>query len=288
MQTTACMLSVIMPCFNHGSYIQEALDSIKKEEIKFSYEVIIVDDGSTDAFTLSKLEALKLEGYTVIHQKNGGPGAARNTAIQNAAGKYILPLDADNKITAAYINTGIPILEEGKYQIIYCTPLFFGELAGSARRFTSKPFDIANLLEENYIDCCSLFTKEVWIKNSGFDTAIPYYGHEDWEFWINAYHNGFKFLFLKESLFYYRILANSEADKFKDENKLIADHQYIIKKHAALFLTQYLKLSYIKRKYIADINRFVFTPFIFLGYKLGLVKSPFKKAAARFEQTARQ
>lgn len=161
--------------------------------------------------------------------------------------------------------------------------MFFGELAGSARRFTSKPFDITILLEENYIDCCSLFTKEVWIKNNGFDTRIPYYGHEDWEFWINAYSNGFKFLFLQEHLFYYRILVNSEADKFKDENKLIADHQYILKKHSALFIKQYQKLSYIKRKYIADINLLIFAPFIFIGYKLGLVKSPFKKAATRFE-----
>lgn len=288
MDTPACILSVIVPCFNHGSYIQEALDSIKKEEIVFPYEIIIVDDGSTDAFTLTKLEALKLQGYTVIHQKNGGPGAARNTAIQNARGKYILPLDADNKITPAYINKGIPILEEGKYQIIYCTPLFFGDLAGSPRRFTSKPFDIASLLEENYIDCCALFTKEVWQKNNGFDIHIPYYGHEDWEFWINAYSNGFKFLFLKEHLFFYRILDNSEADKFKDEGKLIADHQYIIKKHAALFLIQYQKLSYIKRKYVADINRLIFAPFIFSGYKLGLLKSPFKKAADRFEKNTDQ
>ncbi len=284
MNTSACVLSVIMPCYNHGSYIQEALDSIKKEEIEFSYEVIIVDDGSTDAATLAKLDALQQQGYTVIHQKNGGPAAARNTAIQHARGKYILPLDADNKITAAYINKGIPVLEEGQYQIIYCTPVFFGELAASPRRFTSKPFDIATLLEENYIDCCSLFTKEVWIKNNGFDTNVPYYGHEDWEFWINAYSNGFKFLFLQEPLFYYRILANSEADKFKDAAKLTADHEYIIKKHAPLFLTQYLKLSYIKRKYIADINRFIFAPFIFSGYKLGFIKSPFKKAAARFEK----
>jgi glycosyltransferase involved in cell wall biosynthesis len=282
MDSPTCLLSIIMPCFNHGSYIQDALDSIKKEEINYPYEVIIVDDGSTDAGTLAKLEELKRSGYTVIHQKNGGPGAARNTAIEHASGKYILPLDSDNKITAAYINTGIPILEKGEYQIVYCTPLFFGDAEHSARQFRSKPFDIADLLEANYIDCCSLFLKEVWVKNKGFDTDIPYYGHEDWEFWINAYGNGFKFLFLKENLFYYRILANSEADKFKDDKKLYADHQYMVKKHAALFLTQYLQLSYIKRKYKTDINRFIFAPFIFLGYKLNLVKTPFIKAAERF------
>lgn len=288
MNSSNCMLSVIMPCFNHGKYIQEALDSIKKDQIPYVYEVIIVDDGSTDNDTLLKLDELKTLGYKVIHQQNAGPAAARNKAIENSNGKYILPLDADNMITAEYINTGVAVLEKGEYQIVYCTPFFFGDVNAGARKFKSQPFDIIELLAANYIDSCALFLKEVWIKNKGFDTDLPYNGHEDWEFWINAYSNGFKFCFLKKNLFYYRIVNNSEADKFKDNKKTDENHQFILKKHAHLFLTQYLKLSYLRRKYMADINRFIFSPFIFSGYKLNLLKSPFKKADEKFDRNSNE
>lgn len=283
MDDSTCVLSIIMPCFNHGKYIQEALDSIKKEEIKYAYEVVIADDGSTDNETLLKLEELKGKGYKVIHQKNAGPAAARNTAIQHAVGKYILPLDADNKLTTEYINTGIDILEKGDYQIVYCSPEFFGDIEKGTRIFKSKSFDISDLLEANYIDNCAVFLKEVWTKNNGYDVAIPYYGHEDWEFWINAYANGYKFCFIPKKLFYYRFVKNSLAEQFKSKEKSFANQQYIIQKHTRLFCTQYLKLSYIKRKYIADMNRFPVSFFIFLGYKLKLIKSPFKKADQRFD-----
>jgi glycosyltransferase involved in cell wall biosynthesis len=282
MDATNCMLSVIMPCFNHGIYLQDALDSIKKEKVDFSFEVIIVDDGSTDAYTLTKLNELKGQGYTVIHQQNGGPAVARNTAIKNAKGKYILPLDADNLLTPEYINTGIAILEKGEYQVVYCTPVFFGDTGADARTFKSIPFNITELLAANYIDNCAMFLREVWVKNNGYDTSIPYWGHEDWEFWINAYANGFKFYFITEKLFHYRIVAASVATQFKDEKKKTDNQNYIVKKHHQLYLGEYLKLNYIQKKYKADIKRFIFSPFIFLGYMLNIVKSPFKKAEEKF------
>lgn len=283
MNAENCMLSIIMPCFNHGEYLQDALESIEPEKIEYPFEVIIVDDGSTDTNTLEKLEALKQQGYKVIHQKNGGPAAARNTAIKHATGKYILPLDADNKITPAYVNTGIAILEKGEYQIAYCTPQFFGDIGDGSRIFKAKPFDISEILEANYIDSCSIFLKKVWIKNNGFDEAIPHYGHEDWEFWINAYSNGFNFYFIKDKLFAYRIVNGSVITKFADDKKLAEDHLYMVEKHKALFLNQYVKLSYIKRKYTRDINRLLIAPFLFLGYKLNIIKSPFKKAEEKFK-----
>ncbi|MBS1509643.1 MAG: glycosyltransferase family 2 protein [Bacteroidetes bacterium] len=280
MEKDTPLLSIIMPCFNHGRFLQEALDSIQQDKVPHALEVIIVDDGSTDARTLSKLEELKQQGVVVLHQKNAGPAAARNTAIQNASGKYILPLDADNKLTPEYINKGISILEEGKYQVVYCTPLFFGDAA--ARTFTSFPFDINELLAANYIDNCALFTKEVWVKNNGYDTRIPYWGHEDWEFWINAYANGFSFYFIPEKLFYYRVVEASVATQFKDKQKQQDNHQYIIQKHYQLYLGQFLKLNYIRKKYKTDITRFIVAPFIFLGYLLHMVKTPFQKAEEKF------
>ena len=120
-------VSIVIPCYNHGQYIQEALDSIEVQKINYAVEIIIVDDGSSDAATLQKLDDLKALNYTVIHQTNGGPGKARNAGIQVAMGKYILPLDADNKISPDYINKAVPVLEKNDADIVYAAPQFFGD-----------------------------------------------------------------------------------------------------------------------------------------------------------------
>lgn len=116
------LISIVIPCFNHGKYIADALQSIANTQIQYSYEIIIVDDGSTDSLTINKLLELEQAGFHIIRQQNGGPAKARNTGIEQAIGKYILPLDADNKIHPNYINKGIPLLESGFADIIYAKP----------------------------------------------------------------------------------------------------------------------------------------------------------------------
>ncbi len=69
-------LSIVIPCYNHGKYIQETIDSIENAIGKYSIEIIIVNDGSTDALTISKLNDIEKQGYFVLHQKNGGLGNA--------------------------------------------------------------------------------------------------------------------------------------------------------------------------------------------------------------------
>ena len=97
------LISIVIPCYNHGQYIDEAIISVEEYKNK-DYEIIIINDGSTDNFTNIRLEELKEGGYNVIVQKNQGLGKTRNNGIKIANGKYILPLDADNKITIAIYN----------------------------------------------------------------------------------------------------------------------------------------------------------------------------------------
>jgi glycosyltransferase involved in cell wall biosynthesis len=281
-------ISVIIPCFNQGHFIQDAIDSLDAKKINYPFEIIIVNDGSTDINTINKLDALSKQNYQVIHQSNKGPSAARNTGIKMATGKYILPLDADNKITPEYINKSIPVLEQGVYSIAYAMPHFFGEDADGKERFSTAAFDIMKIVQNNYIDTCSVYNKDVWIKNRGYDEALPNYGHEDWDFWINAYSNGFKFYFIEERLYYYRIEKNSVITGFSDKTKYLQDHEYILKKHAGVFLEQLVKLGYIKSKYDRDIKRFLFAPVIFSMYLLKLIKTPVQKAQERFSFYDRQ
>lgn len=282
MDQTNPLVSVVIPCYNHGAYIQEALDSIEIDKINYPVEIIIVDDGSTDQPTLQKLESLKAAGYQVIFQSNGGPASARNTGVKASKGTYILPLDADNKITPDYINKAIPILTEKAVDIVYARPIFFGDLTQRKRQYKVRKYDDLNIVTGNFADACAVYKKTVWEKNGGYDTDIPFYGFEDWEFWINAASNGFQFYFLDEKLFYYRIVANSVITGYNQEERITLNKQYIAKKHSDFYLQKLIRLSYIKERYEVDIMRFIITPILYPLYLLKIIDSPIVRSRKKF------
>ena len=86
------LISVIMPTYNHASFIKEALDSIKKQTFR-DYEIIVIDDGSTDN-TKEILE--NYAGIRYLLLEHGGVAAARNAALKVAGGKWIAFLDSDD------------------------------------------------------------------------------------------------------------------------------------------------------------------------------------------------
>lgn len=233
------LVSIVIPCYNHGAYIDECIQSIELIQEKHLFEVIIVNDGSTDEFTNKKLAELP-KRYLVINQNNQGLAAARNNGIERSKGKYILPVDADNKIRPAYIYTGIEIMEGNhEIDIVYGNAMLFGEGTGIRRPYT---FNLQRLMLGNEIDACALYRKEVWENNGGYDQNMRnFQGYEDWEFWIHAYSNGFKFLHIDETLYDYRILGNSmirQLNAQKKKNDEVID--YIAQKHPQLFGPQYI------------------------------------------------
>lgn len=246
-------VSVIIPCYNHGRLIQEAIDSVLLCN-DILYEIIIVNDGSTDDYTIAKIEELKDSGYKVISHENHGLGYTRNAGIKQAEGKYILPLDADNKIKPEYIYKAIKILDEDQTDIVYGNPIFFGENIAT-RKFQPIAFDPTRLFFGNYIDACAIYRKEVWLKIQGYDEKMPVQGHEDWEFWLNAHINGFRFRHLDEELYYYRILSDSMSIVNLSGDIDKKNYEHILKKHAAAFAKIIPILNTYSHIYIQDMNK---------------------------------
>src|SRR5438477_2468612 len=94
------MFSVIIPTYNRASFVTKAVDSVLRQTFK-DYEIIVVDDGSTDTTT----QALEQYGrtITIIHQVNSGVSAARNAGIRKATGRWIGFLDSDDEWEENYL-----------------------------------------------------------------------------------------------------------------------------------------------------------------------------------------
>lgn len=228
-------VSIVIPCFNHGEFLPEAVASVERS----GAEIIVVDDGSTDERTSNEMNALAARGIHVIRQENKGLSAARNAGIRASAGQYIFPLDVDDRALPPAIETATAILDANpKTGVVYGDTQLFG---ASADRWVAKSFDLRRLLQNNYIACSALFRRSVWEQNGGYDERMKQ-GFEDWEFWLSACEHGWKFAYMPEPLFEYRRRENSMLTDTLKIRESIAS--YIAAKHISLYRQDWLQLSF--------------------------------------------
>jgi len=229
-------VSVIIPCYNQGHFLGEALASLERSTEK-DVEIIIVNDGSTDENTNKIINELDSARYIVLNQRNQGLAMARNNGIAMAKGKYILPLDADNYIDPELISKAVDELESNaEIDIVYTDCTVFGDLQ---EQKTVGAFNFIKLLNENYIDALTVYRKKVWEVNKGYDAKMPFMGWEDWDFWINSHKNGFKFHYINQSLYYYRHLSTSMIHSAGLESKSKKVRLYISQKYAKYIAQEY-------------------------------------------------
>lgn len=225
-------VSIIVPCFNQAKYLDECLDSVVEQTFT-NWECIIVNDGSQDHTEQVAQQWLKKDSrFKYINQKNLGLCAARNSGIEIAKGEFILPLDADDKISSKYIDLVInAFINDSSLKLVYCQAKKFGEENGIWNLGT---FSLENLAKSNMIFCSSVFRKLDWQKVGGFDVNMIY-GLEDWEFWIAILKHGGNVKKIDQVGFFYRVKKESMVTSFKQE-QLKYLYEYMSVKHVDFFV----------------------------------------------------
>ncbi len=174
------LVSVVIPCYNQAEYIEETVDSVLKQSY-VPIEIIIVNDGSTDN-SGNVIEEI-ISKYPTIKSiviKNSGVSRARNIGIENAEGKYILPLDADDLIEPDYIKLAVEEFQKNPdLLVVTAKGRFFGKETGD---WNLEDFSMKKMLHGNVVFCPSIFKKSDWQKVGGFDENMTHL--EDWEFFI--------------------------------------------------------------------------------------------------------
>jgi hypothetical protein len=202
------LVSVVIPCYNQAQYLPEAVASVIGQTF-VDWEIIIVNDGSVD-HTSEVARSLAAQNpdrlIRLLERPNGGLAEARNSGIRAALGRYILPLDADDRIAPAMLKQTTTCLEaHPAVAIAYTDGIFFG-----AANHTSPTleYDFGRLCAQNYLLYCSLFRREVWDAVGGYNPNMTW-GYEDWDFWIGCGEKGFLAKRVPEPLFFYRVKHQS-------------------------------------------------------------------------------
>lgn len=196
-------ISVIIPLYNQGQYLGEAVQSVVFQDFE-DWEIIIVNDGSTDDSVEAALKIIARfpdKRISLINQRNQGLASARNSGIRASQGKYILPLDADDRIDASYMRRTLTALQNSpEAGIAYTDVTFFEALEGTQ---SSGTLSIDLIKENNQLAYCALYRRAVWEQVGGYNLNLPF-GYEDWDFWISCAASGIQAVSIPEPLFYYR------------------------------------------------------------------------------------
>jgi len=248
-------VSVIVPCYDQGQYIDEAVDSVLKQTFQ-SFEIIVINDGSTDKLTIERLKDFDKPKTRVIHTNNQGVSAARNRGIQEARGKYILPLDADDCITQAYLEQAVQVLNhQPEVGIVYGQAELFGERSG----FWHLPdYQFPNILLENVIFNSALFHKTDWELVGGYRSNMVA-GLEDYDFWLYLIELGRKIVRLPEVVYLYRQRPNSRNSSIQFEQivecytQIFHNHIKLYTKNVDTLFRAYLTCQNREHRHIAEL-----------------------------------
>lgn len=196
------LASVIIPCFNYGRYLPDAVASVQAQTLA-AIEIVVVDDGSDDAETVAALHRLSGDARVrVIRQENRGLPLARNRGIAAAEGEYICCLDADDRLAPTYLEQAIALLEADRsIGFAFSWVQRFGD---DERVWRTNDFDPTQALLGNLTSVAAVFRRDDGVLIGGF-SAEMIGGFEDWEFWIRLASLGRRGRCITRPLFLHRI-----------------------------------------------------------------------------------
>ena len=190
-------VAVVIPCFNDGATLEEAVRSAEQQE---ACELAIVDDGSTEQPTLQLLDRLRSDGVHVIRQENRGLAAARMAGVAATTAPYVQPLDADDLLVPGALTVLADALDaDPRAAAAWGDVAFFGEFELVAR--TADRLDPWTIWYLDELPGTSMVRRTVLAQTGGWRFENAY---EDWDFWMTVAEQGLDGVRVPSVIFRYR------------------------------------------------------------------------------------
>jgi glycosyltransferase involved in cell wall biosynthesis len=220
-------ITVVITCFNYGAFLADSVASALEQE-GGEPRVVVIDDGSSDAHTVAELDRLP-DRVEVVRQSNAGVARARNAGLARAHTRYVLALDADDRLTPDALRRLRDVLEaEPALGFSYGQMRFFGAWEGE---LVLPPYDPYRLLYRHNIGSAALIRRELFEDVGGYDPA--FLGYEDWEFWLHALARGWRGQRVEAVTLLYRRHGTTRYISTRPHYR--ATFRQLRRKHAALY-----------------------------------------------------
>jgi glycosyltransferase involved in cell wall biosynthesis len=188
-------ISVVIPVFNGGRKICRCVRALQRQRTQRAYEIIVVDDGSTDG----SLQCIKGNGVRIFKQANQGPAAARNLGVEKARGEIVLFTDADCEPLEDWIEQMVEPLED--HSISGVKGSYLSRQKKIVSRFVQLEYECKyNKMKRDchidFIDTYAAgFIKKDFLRAGKFDTRFPTASVEDQEFSFRMWKKGYRMVF---------------------------------------------------------------------------------------------
>ena len=164
-------LSIIVPVYNYVNLIRENIESILKQKTKYSYELILIDDGSTDGSREILMEYQDQPKVKLVLQNNQGIAGARNSGLNVATGKYIMFIDCDDTIHDDMVEVLMNRAFQEKCDIVMCAHNLVKERSGEVYQVIPNVYPGKNLQGYNGnaeilnyagLPWCKVYKRDLW------------------------------------------------------------------------------------------------------------------------------
>jgi glycosyltransferase involved in cell wall biosynthesis len=171
-------VAVVIPCFNDGPLVPEAVGSVAEAE---PVEIVVVDDGSTDPATIDTLRRLEENGVSVLHQANTGLAGARMAGVRATDAPYVFNLDADDLAVSGSLATMADRLDAAPdAAVCFGNYSEFGDV--ELTRLVPERLDGFRVAYANEYPVSALFRRRDLLALGGWRPHAP--GYEDWSLWM--------------------------------------------------------------------------------------------------------
>lgn len=201
------LVSVVIPCFNYGRFVEQAIRSALNQTFG-DFEIVVVEGGSTDGATpqqVRHIESLNLPKTRFYYRREPHlAGDNRNFGIGHARGRYVCCLDADDLLAPVYLETAVFLAEVFGYDLVSPSLQSFGD---SDTRWVVADPAFPQIAQENQVATAALFRRSAWAHVGGYRDlgSGDSYVYEDWDFWIRLLGHGFVGKAIRDPLLLYRV-----------------------------------------------------------------------------------
>jgi GT2 family glycosyltransferase len=232
--TSADRLSVIIPYYNMGKWLDEAVDSVINAD-SFPIELIIVDDGTDCVESLEALrrQTQKAPWIRIISQENRGLGLARIRGVEEAQGDIVFFLDADDSVDARFFGEGMSLLWRfSNISMVTAWEQYFGEVSKVWPKWDG---DLPWMLGKNMTTPMVMVRRTAWLNCVRWQSDFAN-NYEDYDAWLSLMESGHRLFCIPEVRLYHRIRKDSRWER-RSSLELLQLKAALLRHHRRLYAT---------------------------------------------------